>query len=151
MRRIALGAATAALLVVAAVAFGAGGSVTRAASSPPALTASGEKSFSERERGQELLAYSGTLTGTGMSGDYRAKCVWLSGTTDGRILCDIVVNLGPGTLVLQGLVKRPATFLFAAASDIQLAVTGGGGGYGGRRGYAEVKNAPAQLIITLMP
>jgi hypothetical protein len=151
MRGIALGATAAALLVVAAVAFGAGGSVTRTASSPPSLTPSGERSFSEHEHGQELLAYSGTLSGTGVSGDYRAKCIWLSGTTDGRILCDIVVNLGPGTLILQGLVKRPASGLFAAASNIQLAVTGGGGGYGGSRGYAEVKNTPASLVITLMP
>jgi hypothetical protein len=151
MRGIALGATAAALLVVAAVAFGAGGSATRLASSPPTLAASSEKSFSEHEHGQELLAYSGTLSGTGVSGDYRAKCLGLSGTTDGRVACDIVVKIGLGTLILQGLVKRPSGGLFATASDIQLAVTGGGGGYGGSRGYADVKNTPARLIITLMP
>jgi hypothetical protein len=160
MRRVALVAAAAALLVVVAVAFGAGGSVTRATAPPPTLKPSDEKSVSERERGQELLGYWGKLaplSGPGLSGYYQAKCVGLTGTTDGRIVCDIVVNLGNGstggTLILQGLVKRPTPphGLFAVASDIQLAVTGGGGGYSGRRGSAEIRGTTAGLVISLMP
>jgi hypothetical protein len=159
MRRVALGAAAAALLVVAAVAFGAGGAATQLPP-PPALKPSDERTVSEHERGQELQGYWGKLTplsGSGPTGYYQAKCVWLKGTTDGRILCDIVVNLGSGsmggTLILQGLVKRPTPphGLLADASNIQLAVTGGGADYKGRRGSAEIRGTTGGLVISLTP
>jgi hypothetical protein len=153
MRRIALGAAVAALLVVAAVAFGAGGSVTPGGQVTRSFTPGPTGSTVERERGQDLLVYWGQLSplpGTPKGGYFRARCVWLRQANDDRMGCDIVVMLEDGSLILEGMVNRPTPGPFADPTTPLLAVTGGTREYAGRRGDADV-DGNKHLVITLLP
>jgi hypothetical protein len=151
MRRIALGATVALLIAIVAVAVAARGS-TRAAGSTGnlgptgslGLTADHEKSVVDRERTQDLFGYWGGIKAnvSGETGNYRASCVELKGTSDNRINCNIIFSFASGSnLVLQGMVTRPTDakpYLFATKSAAPVAVTGGGGLHSGKRGYADL-------------
>jgi hypothetical protein len=154
MRRIALGAVVAALLVAAAVALGARGPAV-----PPTehtlswTTGAGGRAF-EHEPGQDLLGYWGALTPRDTAtpgGTYQAKCVWLTHSGSDYMLCDIVVFMpSTGTLVLSGLVQRrtPSQGLFATDSGPKLAMTAGtGSGYTPRHGYADVDQGRLDLHV----
>jgi hypothetical protein len=115
--------------------------------------------------------YWGRLTGingTPMSGSYRATCAWLADLNwgnrpkqrDSRMLCTVLLSFraipaspydpNGGSLVLQGLVKRPPKkeTLFANPSKRKLAITGGTGPFNAARGFADFSKAPTQIKIT---
>jgi hypothetical protein len=161
MRLVAVWPAVAALLVVAALAFAARGSVTPAAQQTLMFTAAQEKGVVEREHAQDLLGYWGELklsNGTS-AGYYRARCSRLRQTSDGRIGCTIVVMLGPlnalgdGSVILEGMVNQPmhGTLFADDASGPKLAMTGGTNQYAGRRGFAQMKSPAGRFDITLLP
>jgi hypothetical protein len=106
---------------------------------------------------------------TPTSGSYRATCVWLADLMwasdpkkrDNRMLCTVLLSFhalptsspyvpNGGSVVLQGLVKRPPKkeTLFANPSARLLAITGGTGPFKEARGFAELSKAPAEIKIT---
>ena len=156
MRRVALGAVVAVLLVAAAVALGA----RRPAAAPAPTTlkwkAGPESGVSEREHQQDLLAYWGTLTpqpnepGT-PNASYRARCLWLRPADNDRIACTIIVTVtDTGSIVLEGMLSRPTHGnLFAEDhSGIKLPITGATGQYNPNRGWADVNpsGAPSAAV-----
>jgi len=159
MRRIALGAAAAALLVVAAVAFGAGGSAGPTGQQTIWTWTTTQGRTVEREHKQDLLGYWGGLTPAPQSpappAYYRARCVGLTDATDRPMVCDVVVfitNAAGGSLVLQGVVDRraPTEGLFASASAPKLALTGTTvSAFVRRSGYADIMQG--RLQITVLP
>jgi hypothetical protein len=105
------------------------------------------------------------------SGSYRATCVWLADLMwksdpkkrDNRMLCTVLLSFhamptsspyvpNGGSVVLQGLVKRPPKkeTLFAHPSARLLAITGATGAFkAARGGFAELSHAPTEIKITL--
>jgi hypothetical protein len=155
MRRAALGAAVAALLVIAAVALGAGGSAGPTSQQTILSWTAAQGRTGEREHKQDLLGYWGQLTHktgtTTPDAYYRAKCVGLTDSTDSRMVCDIVVFIdNTGSLVLEGIVKQraPTEGLFATASPPKLAVTGTTiDAYMARRAFADITQGGLQITI----
>jgi hypothetical protein len=154
MRRAALGAVVAALLVAAAVALGARGPTVPPTDHTLSWTAGpGGRAF-EHEPGQDFIGYWGDLTPRDAAtpgGSYQAKCVWLTHSSSGYMACDVIVFMPTtGSLVLEGLVQRrtPTQGLFATDSGPQLAMTGGtGSGYIARRAYASVKQGRLDIRV----
>ena len=156
MRRAALGAAVAALLVVAAVAFGAKGSMGPTTEQTIWTWTTAQGRAFEHEGKQNLLGYWGDLTPEKPSTPpayYRAKCVGLTDSTSGRMVCDVIVFITStgGSLVLEGIVDKRAQTegLFASASPPKLALTGTTvPAFIGRPGYADI--AKGRLVITVL-
>jgi hypothetical protein len=158
MRRVALGAAVAALLAVVAVAFGSGGPPAPSAPTTLKWRANSERGVSEREPGQDLLGYWGQLQprdSATPNAYYRARCVWLRQADNDQIACTIIVMVpGTGSIVLEGLLSRPThgTLLADDGSGQKLPITGATGKYNPNRGWADVNpvGAPsAALDVTV--
>jgi hypothetical protein len=157
MRRAALLIACVLAGTAVAVAMAAGGSQGSApgTADPMTLTTSNEDGAQLRPGPHGMWGYWGQFA-TGNPTDegvYRATCVALGPTVsplvrrptyagnaraattpDERLTCDVVLIFGGdsspfgGTLVVQGLVNKPAANkLFTAASPRLLAITGGAG------------------------
>jgi len=106
-----------------------------------------------------------------VSGSYRATCVWLANPTwgsrpkqrDSRMDCTVLMSFrasaapiatpNGGTMVAQGLVRRPANKenLFARSSSRQVAIVGGTGRFLGRRGSMDLRSAPTKITVSLVP
>lgn len=160
MRRIALGVAAAALLVVAAVAVGA--VRTPAPDAPVTLKwkANAEGGVSERERGQDLLGYWGQLQPQDPAtpnASYQARCLWLRQADNDRISCTIIVMVtDTGSIVLEGMLSRPThgTLLADDHSGLKLPITGAAGKYNANHGFADVNpvgGPSAGLNINVKP
>jgi hypothetical protein len=108
-----------------------------------------------------------------VTGSYRATCIWLAARywpnspthrQDNRLSCTIVLGFTPlggqlSSLILQGLVKRPALDtqlsdddeLFSEGFKRDLAVTGGTGKYKAAHGVADIQVKWTMLITYALP
>jgi hypothetical protein len=107
-----------------------------------------------------------------VTGSYRATCIWLAARywpnspthrQDNRLSCTIVLGFRPldgklSSLILQGLVKRPALDdellddeLFSEGFKRDLAVTGGTGKYSAAHGVADIQVKWTMLITYALP
>jgi hypothetical protein len=172
------GAALAVLAILVAVGTAAQGARagSRAEQPPPPVppTVSLSLSFNVDHQGRTAIkggkpgtagrtwGYWGRLTGTngyGLSGSYRATCVWLADKDwnarpdqrDNRMSCTVemsfrsvpttvVAKRNGGSLVAQGLIKRPHDkgFLVGEGSPRRIAIVGGSGSFVGRSGSLDL-------------
>jgi len=169
MRRAALTVACVVVGTGVAVVLAASGSAVAPpldGGTPMQLTSTDEGRVELRADPHGMWDYYGQITSPepNQSGSYRALCAALEPSTTpparkpaftgqarasdaagDRLMCTVVVLFGGetattgGSLVIEGVVTRPAgSELFAAPSGRQLAVTGGTGGiYQGSQGKAQ--------------
>jgi hypothetical protein len=151
MRRVAPGAVVAALLVTAAVGVNAGGAGQRAASSDPLTLrfVSEDRVYPQQlaNTPNEVREYVGQITNQ-ESGDYRAVCTGLGlFTNDHTLDCSIVLRMGGGSVIVQGLVASPeGGDELLGQSAGHLAVTGGTHSYNGKRGYLDLMSPTAASL-----
>jgi hypothetical protein len=179
-------AAVAALAMVVAVGTAAQGAraVSRAEPLPPPVPSTGILSlnFNVDRQGRTAIkggqpgtsgrtwGYWGRLTGTdgyGLSGSYRATCVWLADKAwktdpdrrDNRMSCTVEMSFrsvrttitavrNSGSLVAQGLVRRPhdKKFLVSEGSPRRIAIVGGDGSFVGRRGTLDLSGTSTLAV-----
>jgi hypothetical protein len=141
MRRFSFRLAVAAVLgVTTAVVVSSQGSATHAVE-PGNMTATNEQHVEFRVGPNQVVGYWGDLYTIGSSTDrragYRGTCVWLGTANKMLTTCHVVMDFtNGGTLVLEGLVKKPGATLFATDQTElpRLAITGGADDYVGERG-----------------
>jgi hypothetical protein len=177
MRRAALRVACVVAGTGVAVAMAASGSAGPTAGTPTSmtLTTSDDNGATLRPDPHGMWGYWGQFTSINPAaeGSYRATCTALGAVAasfvrrpaytgqvraaaagDDRLTCDIVLLFGGdasptgGSLVVQGVIDRPAgTALFAEDSDRVLAVTGGTGlPYEAKQGKAKPEDG--QLVLS---
>ena len=154
MRRKVLAAVRTAALLAAAVFATTGGHSAQIASGQTLnlFPANDDRVYPTVITGEvgEVRAYLGDIGPNSTDqGKYRATCVWLGAAGDNRLDCTIVLRLGLGMVVVEGLIDPPgsAQLLSQTSAAGRLAITGGTGAYNGARGYVQLSPAFVTVVI----